>query len=144
VGAVQLETEDQDLVFITSDAQLLRFGADTVRPQGRAAAGMAGIRLSPRASVAWFGAVDPVADSESDPQAETSAFVVVIVAGSSWILLGTGSASIKVTPYAEFPPKGCAIGGVRCHRFLKGEDIFVFAWAGCGPARGATAAGISV
>ena len=27
VGAVQLADEDQDLVFITSDAQLLRFGA---------------------------------------------------------------------------------------------------------------------
>ena len=27
VGAVQLTSEDQDLVFITSDAQLLRFGA---------------------------------------------------------------------------------------------------------------------
>ncbi len=43
VGAVQLEREDQDLVFITSDGQLLRFGAASVRPQGRAAAGMAGV-----------------------------------------------------------------------------------------------------
>ena len=58
VGAVQLTSEDQDLVFITSDAQLLRFGASAVRPQGRAAAGMAGIRLAARASVIWFGAVD--------------------------------------------------------------------------------------
>ena len=59
VGAVQLADESQDLVFITSDAQLLRFGAAAVRPQGRAAAGMAGIRLAPLASVIWFGAVDP-------------------------------------------------------------------------------------
>ena len=59
VGAVQLVGEDQDLVFITSDGQLLRFAASAVRPQGRAAGGMAGIRLSPRASVIWFGAVDP-------------------------------------------------------------------------------------
>src|SRR5581483_176493 len=51
VGAVQLPDESQDLVFITSDAQLLRFGASVVRPQGRAAGGMAGIRLSPRATV---------------------------------------------------------------------------------------------
>ena len=49
VGAVQLTSEDHDLVFITSDAQLLRFPAASVRPQGRAAAGMAGIRLAPRA-----------------------------------------------------------------------------------------------
>jgi DNA gyrase subunit A len=36
IGAVQLTSEDQDLVFITSDGQLLRFAAQTVRPQGRA------------------------------------------------------------------------------------------------------------
>jgi len=40
VGAAQLASEDQDLVFITSDAQLLRFGATAVRPQGRAAGGI--------------------------------------------------------------------------------------------------------
>src|SRR5262245_49869278 len=43
VGAVQLDSEDQDLVFITTDARLLRFNAGAVRPQGRAAGGMAGI-----------------------------------------------------------------------------------------------------
>ena len=67
VGAAQLDSEDQDLVFITSDAQLLRFGASAVRPQGRAAGGMAGIRLAPRASVVWFGAVDPAAGRDGGP-----------------------------------------------------------------------------
>jgi len=138
VGAVQLTSDDQDLAFITSDAQLLRFGAAAVRPQGRAAGGMAGIRLSPRASVLWFGAVSPGgAGQEAEP-------VVVTVAGSSRALPGTSPASIKVTPYAEFPPKGRATGGVRCHRFLKGEDVLVLAWAGPGQARGATAAGTPV
>ncbi|MFZ0161410.1 MAG: DNA gyrase subunit A, partial [Kineosporiaceae bacterium] len=46
VGAVDLPHEDCDLVFVTSDAQLLRFGAAKVRPQGRAAGGMAGINLA--------------------------------------------------------------------------------------------------
>ena len=41
-----------------------------------------------------------------------------------------------MTPYAEYPPKGRATGGVRCHRFLKGEDALVLAWAGPGPAHG--------
>ena len=59
VGAAQLRDGSEDLVFITSDAQLLRFPASAVRPQGRAAGGMAGIRLSPGASVTFFGAVDP-------------------------------------------------------------------------------------
>ena len=37
-----------------------------------------------------------------------------------------------MTPYAEYPAKGRATGGVRCHRFLKGEDLLVLAWAGPG------------
>src|SRR5665648_1204542 len=45
VGAAELRTGDEDLVFITSDAQLLHFPASSVRPQGRAAAGMAGVKL---------------------------------------------------------------------------------------------------
>jgi DNA gyrase subunit A len=134
VGAVQLTDEARDLVFVTSDAQLLRFDAAAVRPQGRAAGGMAGIRLAVqrggRASVVWFGAVDP---SAAEP-------VVVTVAGSAGALPGTSAVTVKVTPYAEYPPKGRATGGVRCHRFLKGEDLLVLAWAGPGP-RGATEAG---
>src|SRR5262249_23379533 len=43
VGAVQLPSEDYDLVFITTDAQLLKFSAAAVRPQGRAAGGRAGV-----------------------------------------------------------------------------------------------------
>jgi DNA gyrase subunit A len=134
VGAVQLASDALDLVFITSDAQLLRFGAASVRPQGRAAGGMAGIRLSARASVVWFGAVDP----------DGSTAEVVTVAGRSGALPGTTAATVKVSAYAEFPPKGRATGGVRCHRFLKGEDTLVLAWAGAGPARGATGAGTPV
>src|SRR5215472_11356460 len=79
VGAVELENEDRDLVFITSDAQLLRFSASAVRPQGRAAAGMAGIRLAPRASVTWFGAVIPAGGAGEAGRGEP---VVVTVAGS--------------------------------------------------------------
>jgi len=137
VGAVQLLSEDQDLVFVTSDAQLLRFGAGSVRPQGRSAGGMAGIRLAARSSVVWFGAVDASAVTPAAP-------CVVTVAGSAGALPGTSAVTVKVTPYAEYPPKGRATGGVRCHRFLKGEDLLVLAWAGTGPARGATEAGSPV
>jgi DNA gyrase subunit A len=145
VGAVQLTDEDQDLTFITSDAQLLRFPASAVRPQGRAATGMAGIRLSPGASVIWFGAVDPAAGvQDAASNGPAAGPVVVTVAGAAGALPGTTAATVKVTPFAEFPPKGRATGGVRCHRFLRGEDILVLAWAGPGPARGATAAGTPV
>ncbi len=145
VGAVQLADEDQDLTFITSDAQLLRFPASAVRPQGRAAGGMAGIRLSPGASVIWFGAVDPAAGvQDAASEGPAAGPVVVTVAGAAGALPGTTAATVKVTPFAEFPPKGRATGGVRCHRFLRGEDILVLAWAGPGPARGATEAGTPV
>jgi DNA gyrase subunit A len=144
VGAVQLADEAQDLVFVTSDAQLLRFGAAAVRPQGRSAGGMAGVRLAPRAQVVWFGAVDPAGAELPAPDGSSSAPVVVTVAGSAGALPGTSAVTVKVTPYAEYPPKGRGTGGVRCHRFLKGEDVLVLAWAGPGPAHGATEAGTPV
>ena len=125
-------------MFVTSDAQLLRFGADKVRPQGRTAGGMAGISLSPGASVLWFGAVDL-----SVPDGEWAS-VVVTVAGTRDGLPGTQPGTAKVTPYAEYPAKGRATGGVRCQRFLKGEDVLLQAWVGLSPARASAANGKAV
>ena len=146
VGAVQLSGESDELVFVTSDAQLLRFPASSVRPQGRAAGGMAGVRLSPGASVVWFGAVDAAAasGSPSGPPGTYSPAVVITVAGRAGALPGTTAGSVKVTPLHEFPAKGRATGGVRCHRFLKGEDALVMAWAGPAPAVGSTDSGSPV
>jgi DNA gyrase subunit A len=132
VGAVELATGEETLCFITSDAQLLHFGADGVRPQGRSGGGIAGVRVSSGEQVVWFGAVGP-ADS-----------VVVTCSGSSTALPGTEPGLVKVTPFSEYPPKGRATGGVRCHRFLKGEDALVFAWAGTAPARAAASSGAPV
>ena len=70
--------------------------------------------------------------------------VVVTVAGAAGALPGTAVGTVKVTPYAEYPPKGRATGGVRCQRFLRGEDALVLAWAGVAPALGATDAGTPV
>ena len=131
VGAIQLTGDAADLVFVTSDAQLLRFRADAVRPQGRPAAGMAGIKLASEARVVWFGAV---AHDAPDP-------VLVTVAGSSAALPGTDAGSVKVTPLSQYPVKGRATAGVRCHRFLRGEDILVLAWAGPSPVRASTGSG---
>jgi DNA gyrase subunit A len=150
VGAAQLSGqlsgESDELVFITSDAQLLRFAASSVRPQGRAAGGMAGVRLSSGASVVWFGAVDAGAASgtPSGSPGSYSPAVVVTVAGSAGALPGTRAASVKVTPLHEYPGKGRATGGVRCQRFLKGEDLLVMAWAGPAPAVAATESGTPV
>jgi DNA gyrase subunit A len=146
VGAAQLTGESDELVFMTSDAQLLHFPAASVRPQGRAAGGMAGIRLAAGASVVWFGAVDADAAAGtpalgSGPPGTYSPAVVVTVAGRAGALPGTAAASVKVTPLHEYPGKGRATGGVRCHRFLKGEDALVMAWAGPAPAVGGTDSG---
>jgi len=143
VGAAQVDSESAELMFITSDAQLLHFPASSVRPQGRAAGGMAGVRLSSGASAVWFGAVDAAAAAgvPVGPPGTYSPAVVVTVAGRAGVLPGTAAASVKVTPLHEFPGKGRATGGVRCHRFLKGEDALVLAWAGPAPAAGATDAG---
>src|SRR6202035_445967 len=64
VGAVQLAAETDELVFITSDAQLLRFPASAVRPQGRAAGGMAGINLGADARAVHFTSV-PVDEKDA-------------------------------------------------------------------------------
>ena len=132
VGALELTGDDVDLVFVTSDAQLLHFPAGAVRPQGRAGGGMAGVKLAPDARVVYFGAVDPAGG------------VVVTVAGTSAALPGTDAGTVKVTPLTEYPGKGRATGGVRCHRFLKGEDVLLLGWAGPQPAVAAAASGSPV
>jgi len=132
VGAVELVTGEEELCFISSDAQLLHFPASGVRPQGRSGGGMAGIKLGAGQRVAFFGAFDP-ADA-----------VVVTASGASTALPGTEAGAVKVTPFSEYPGKGRATGGVRSHRFLKGEDTLVTAWAGPGPARAAAASGAPV
>jgi DNA gyrase subunit A len=133
VGAVELRTGEEDLVFVTSDAQLLHFSAPVVRPQGRAAGGMSGIRVSTGHRVVWFGALDP-----------KQVVSVVTVAGSSTALPGTDAGTVKVTPYDEYPAKGRATAGVRCHRFLRGEDVLTNAWAGPAPVRAAAASGAPI
>ena len=148
VGAASVASESDSLVFVTSDAQLLQFPASSVRPQGRAAGGMAGVRLSAGASVVWFGVVDAAAAAGVPAlgfaPGTYSPAVVVTVAGRAGALPGTAAASVKVTPLHEFPGKGRATGGVRCHRFLKGEDALVAAWAGAAPAVAATDSGSPV
>ena len=109
-------------VFVTSDAQLLRFDLTAVRAQGRQAGGVAGIRLAPGAEALFFGV-------PADPESAE----VVTVAGSSEALPGTSPAIVKVTPLRLFPAKGRATGGVRCMRFVKGQDCLVRAWVGTAP-----------
>ena len=136
VGAMRLDdqmAENYDIAIVTNDAQVLRFPATSVRPTGRAAGGMAGIKLSSGAfAIAGFG-IDRNRDA-----------VLVTVAGSSAALPGTDAGTIKVSDFEEIPPKGRGTGGVRSHKFRSGEDTLLLGWVGPGPARAASAAGVPI
>jgi len=131
VGACVPEPGDE-LVFVTSDAQLLHFPAALVRPQGRSGGGIVGIKLTIGAKVVWFGATDP-RDA-----------LVVTVAGKGALPPANQTGTVKVTPFGEYPGKGRATAGVRCHRFLKDEDALLRAWVGQSPAGAASPAGTPI
>lgn len=133
VGATQVANDKGQVVLVTDDAQLLRFDFCVLRASGRPAGGVAGIKLSGEAKVI-FGAVI----------ATEGELLVGTVAGDSETLAGTAAHSMKVTPLSEFPAKGRATGGVRCHKFLSGEDTLVTAVAGPAPLHACTGTGGSV
>ncbi|GID27331.1 DNA gyrase/topoisomerase IV subunit A [Paractinoplanes brasiliensis] len=111
----------ESLVFVTSDASLLRFPAKTVRPQGLKGGGMAGVNLAADAEVVSFNAVVTADNDHGEPMVVTS----------------TGTQT-KVSPFASYPAKGRATGGVRAQRFLKGETSLTVAWVGPRPVASST------
>jgi DNA gyrase subunit A len=84
---------------------------------------MAGISVSGKATVTFFGSVDPGVDN-----------VVVTLSTSTATIAGADPGRGKVSSLGEFPGKGRATGGVRAHSFLKGEDVLGLAWVGPAPA----------
>ncbi len=133
VGAAPLLTGDEQLAFVTTDAQLLRFDASAVRPQGRSGGGVAGVKLADGVKAVAFGVVRDVDTAH-----------VVTVAGSGDALPGTQNGSVKVSPLGIYPAKGRATGGVRCQRLLKGEDGLILAWVGDGSPIGCATSGSPV
>lgn len=125
------EAELLEACFVTSDAQLLLFPLSSVRPQGRSAGGVAGIKLGRSACVVYFGVVSPNAPG-----------ALVTISGTTAALPGTEPGSLKVTTLSAYPRKGRATQGVRCHKFRVGEDAVLLAWAGASPALAATASGV--
>lgn len=134
VGVVDIvDDTDVDLAFITAHASLLHFPASGVRPQGRSGGGVAGIKLADGDRVIAFSAFDVTRPAE-----------VVTVSGSSTALAGVQAGSLKVSAASEYPAKGRATGGVRCHRFLRGEDALIGAWVVPSPALACSDAGAPV
>lgn len=134
VGAASAP-DSAELVFVTSDAQLLHFSAAAVRPQGAPAGGMAGINVSPKAQVIAFSVVPAVAPAaQGADEADAVEIVAVTISASEGVLPGTDAGRIKCSRFEEFPAKGRGTGGLRAHSFLKGEDRLTLAWVGTVPA----------
>jgi len=148
VAAAPVDAADatSEVVLVTADAHLLRFGVDAVRPQGRGASGMAGIRVLPGSAVLTAALLGP---------AEVAAAAVLTVAGTAptvggrrraavvWSGPGAVAGSAKVTPLVEFPAKGRATGGVRCHSLRSGEQLLLAAVA-VPPLRAVSPSGVPV
>lgn len=94
--------KEDEFVFITSDSSLLHFPAASVRAQGRTGGGVAGMKVSSDSEVVAFNVVSATA---VEP-------VVITYTGTT----------VKMTPFAAYPGKGRGTGGVRSHKFLKGEE----------------------
>ena len=144
------EARDEDrLVFVSTDSSLLTFEAKNVRPQGRTAGGMAGIRLAEGCSAAAFAVVPDGKVTWNYEEGENGLFsasgaVVLTVAGDSKALPGTENGSAKVTPLEMYPTKGRGTGGVRSQRFLKGQDTLILAFVGAYPLHASTQSGAPV
>ena len=144
------EARDENrLVFVSTDSSLLTFEAKNVRPQGRTAGGMAGIRLAEGCSVAAFAVVPDGKVTWNYEEGENGLFsasgaVVLTVAGDSEALPGTENGAAKVTPLEMYPTKGRGTGGVRSQRFLKGQDTLILAFVGAYPLHASTQSGAPV
>lgn len=112
LAARPVEDGEQMFVFVTSNANLLKFAVSSVPVQGRTSAGVAGIKLVKDARI-----VDGFLAMDSD-----------------LVVTSTGN-SLKVTPLSEYPTKGRGTQGVRCHKFLSGETELVNAYIGNAPRR---------
>lgn len=148
IGAAPAAGSDR-LVFIASDSSLLTFDAAEVRPQGRASAGMNGIRLAAGRHVSAFGVVPAGKVAWNYEEGENGLYsasgaVVLTVAGDSSALPGTETGAAKVTPLEMYPTKGRGTRGVRSQRFLKGQDTLTIACVGTYPLHASSSAGSPV
>ena len=97
-----------------------------VRPQGRAGGGMAGVRLARRRA----GRLVRRRSTRGRRRRRHR------VRRRPRRCPAPSPARSRSRRSREYPAKGRATGGVRCHRFLKGEDTLVLAWAGAAPGPG--------
>jgi DNA gyrase subunit A len=90
LGWARLTSSKDDIILVTEQGQALRFSEQAVRPMGRTAAGVIGIRLKKGDSVTSMEVVEP----------------------GGYLLVVTTAGYGKRTPIGEYPIKGRATGGV--------------------------------
>jgi DNA gyrase subunit A len=90
LGWARLTSGTDDIIIVTELGQALRFNEELVRPMGRTAAGVQGIRLAKGDQVTSMTAVQP---------------------GGSLLIVTTGGFG-KQTLLTEYPAKGRATGGI--------------------------------
>jgi DNA gyrase subunit A len=90
LGWARLTSGNDDIIIVTEMGQALRFSEKLVRPMGRSAAGVQGIRLAVGDQVTSMSPVQP---------------------GGSLLIVTTGGFG-KQTPLSEYPAKGRATGGI--------------------------------
>jgi DNA gyrase subunit A len=95
--------EGAEVALITTDSSLLRFPAEKVSRQGFTGGGVAGIKLG------------------EDTHVLAATLLTSLEVEKAVVVTSTGQ-SVKVSPFNLYPPKGRATGGVRSHRFVKGEE----------------------
>lgn len=102
IGAYPIP-ESGSYAFLSSDSSLLTFDISKVAIKATVGGkGMAGINLGAGERVLAFA----------------------VVSDNAMVATSTGM-TVKATPLSAFPAKGRATGGVRAHRFLKGETTLV-------------------
>ena len=87
---------EADVVIVTSDARALRTASEAISVQGRAARGVAGVKLRGGARVIAAGLADP---------------------DNGMVLTATDGDVVKLTAVSEIPTQGRGSGGVRLTRF---------------------------
>jgi DNA gyrase subunit A len=90
LGWARLTTGNDDVIIVTEQGQALRFNEQSVRPMGRTAAGVQGIRLAKGDQVTTMTIVQP----------------------DGSLLIVTSAGFGKQTPLTEYPVKGRATGGI--------------------------------
>ena len=98
-----LIAEDEEVMVITANSMSVRFNSNTIRPSGRAARGVKGIKLIDNDNVV---AVVPVK--------EESAIVTVTEQGIA-----------KATSETEYSPKSRGCRGIKCHKLSEKTGVII-------------------